>query len=72
MDILERRHLQAEANFLLGQLATLPERAVLTRMSTTSRLKAVEARLAEALASEAPHPVPRGVQSFAGPGVPDL
>ena len=41
-------YLQAERKFLIERLAALPEKAWITRQSIESRLRAIEAELAEA------------------------
>jgi transcription elongation GreA/GreB family factor len=45
-------HLRAECQFLNERLATLPEKAWITRQSAESRLRAIEAELAEAKIDE--------------------
>jgi hypothetical protein len=45
----EKQHLLGELKFLRQQLSTLSEKAVITRMSTESRIKTLEERLKKSL-----------------------
>ena len=47
MNTQDRQHLLAEQKFLRGQLVAMPDAAMLTRMSTQSRLHSVDTQLAQ-------------------------